>query len=115
MILSTKHMSAIHSLEGLPIDINCCNKLNEQVALTSKRNDDSLKASAASKFSASGILDVLSYLFIWISDLYCEISDQGFLVWTERRRSEVHAKNKGLIFHSTDRTSEVNNRFKLYG
>jgi hypothetical protein len=46
--------------------------------------------------------------------LYCEISDRGFLVWTERRRSEVHAKNRGLIFHSTDRTSEVNNRFIIW-
>jgi hypothetical protein len=46
--------------------------------------------------------------------LYCEISDRGFLVWTERRRSEVHAKNRGLIFHSTDQTSEVNNRFVIW-
>ena len=37
-----------------------------------------------------------------------------FSVWTERRRSEVHAKNRGLIFHSTDRTSEVNNRFIIW-
>ncbi|CAB4040812.1 Hypothetical predicted protein, partial [Paramuricea clavata] len=42
---------------------------DEQVALATKRNyDDSLKASAASKFSVSGILDVLSCLFIWVSD-----------------------------------------------
>ena len=40
--------------------------------------------------------------------LYCEMSDFCFLVWTERRRREVHAKSRGLIFHSTDRTSEVN-------
>jgi hypothetical protein len=33
---------------------------------------------------------------------------------TERRRSEVHAENSGLIFHSTDRTSEVNNRFSIW-
>jgi hypothetical protein len=46
--------------------------------------------------------------------LYCEISDRGFLVWTERRRREVHAKNRGLIFHSTDPTSEVNNRFIIW-
>ena len=37
-----------------------------------------------------------------------------FLVWTERRGSEVHAKNRGLIFHSTDRTSEVNNRLIIW-
>ena len=39
------------------------------------------------------------------------MSDRSFLVWTERRGSEVYAKNRGLIFHSTDRTSEVNYRF----
>ena len=43
--------------------------------------------------------------------LLTEISGRGFLVWNELRRSEDHGKKKGLIFHSTDRTSEVNNRF----
>ncbi len=33
---------------------------------------------------------------------------------TIRRRSEVHVKYRGLIFHSTDRTSEVNNRFIIW-
>ncbi len=37
-----------------------------------------------------------------------------FLVWIERRRSEVHAKNRGLISHSTDRTSVVNIRFIIW-
>ena len=27
------------------------------------------------------------------------------------KEREVHANNRGLIFHSIDRTSEVNNRF----
>ncbi len=32
-------------------------------------------------------------------------------VCTVKYQTEVHAKNRGLIFHSTDRTSEVSNRF----
>jgi hypothetical protein len=46
--------------------------------------------------------------------LYCEISDRVFLLWTEQQRSEVNAKNWGLIFHSTDQTSEVNNLFIMW-
>ena len=62
--------------------------------------------------------DVQSYILYTLqlekAIIKCEISDRGFLVWTELRRSEVHAKNRGLIFHSADRTSEVNNRFIVW-
>ena len=47
--------------------------------------------------------------------LYSEISDRGFLVQTEWvQRAEVYAKNKGPIFHYTDRTSEANKMFILW-
>ena len=46
---------------------------------------------------------------------YCEISDRGFLVCKmfqcKVKNSLCLVKNRGLIFHSTDPTSEVNNQF----
>jgi hypothetical protein len=70
-----------------------------------------------------GVYKILHFvILVYINGLLtdrevCTVKYQTevFLVWTERRRSEVHAlKNRGLIFHSTDRTSEVNNRFIIW-